>query len=117
MFVAVSRMASCVTAATVALTGSVRSKMKKKPRIGPSNPYYSSEPAVSRKKMASQAPVPSANLANKPPKSVNQQPAKMSGTAGFVDKGGLRKTPSKIEVPKLGSKSGLPLQGKRARKN
>lgn len=90
--------------------------MKKKPRVSPSNPYYSSEPAVSRKKIAASVPMPSASLANKPAKSVNQHPGKMSGVAGFVDKGGLRKTPSKITVPKLGTKTGLPLQGKARKK-
>lgn len=90
--------------------------MKKKPRIGPSNPFYSSEPAVSRKKIATQAPVPSAKLANAPAKTVDKQPGRMSGVAGFVDKGGLRKTPSKITVPKLGTKSNFPTQGKARKK-
>lgn len=86
--------------------------MKKKPRIAPSNSFYSSEPAVSRTKIAAKPPVPSATLANKPNKSVPKSPGRMSGIAGFADKGRLRNTNPKISVPKLGSKMNFPTQGK-----
>lgn len=88
--------------------------MKKKPRSAPSNPFYSSEPAVSRSKIAAKAPVP-ANLANRPPKTVDKAPGKMSGIAGFVDKGSPRTGNSKISVPKLGTKMKFPQQGKKSK--
>lgn len=90
--------------------------MKKKPRIGPSVPFYSTEPAVSRSKIAAKPPVPSANLSHAPAKTVNKTPGKMSGVAGFVDKGGPRKNTSKVTVPKLGTKMNFPTQGKARRK-
>lgn len=86
--------------------------MKKKPRSAPSNPFYSSEPAVSRAKIAAKAPVP-ANLANRPPKTVDKNPGRMSGVAGFADKGRPRTGSTKISVPKLGTKMKFPQQGKK----
>lgn len=88
--------------------------MKKKPRSSPSVPFYSSEPAVSRAKIASRAPVP-ANLASRPPKTVDRNPGKLSGVAGFVDKGRPRTGNPKISVPKLGTKMKFPQQGKKSK--
>lgn len=88
--------------------------MKKKPRSAPSNPFYSSEPAVSRTKIAAKAPV-AANLANRPPKTVDKKPGQMSGVAGFVDKGRPRATKSGVSIPKLGSKMKFPQQGKKSK--
>lgn len=88
--------------------------MKKKPRSSPSVSFYSSEPAVSRSKIAARAPVP-ANLASRPPKTVDKSPGKMSGIAGFADKGRPRTGNPKIGMPKLGSKMKFPQQGKKSK--
>ena len=89
--------------------------MKKKPRSAPSNPFYTSEPAVSRTKIAAKPLVPSSALANRPPKTVDKKPGQMSGIAGFVDKGKPRHKPSGVSIPKLGSKMKFPQQGKKSK--
>lgn len=60
--------------------------MKKRVRVQPSNPYYSNEPAVSRKMIADQGITQSASLGNSTPKMVDKKPGKLSGLAGFSDK-------------------------------
>lgn len=87
--------------------------MKKKSRVNPSTPFYSSEPAVSRKKIASQPPVASGGLANSPNKIVPHSPARMSGIAGYVNKTRPVIKPSKISIPKLGTRMRFPQQGVR----
>ena len=88
--------------------------MKKKPRSSPSVPFYSTEPAVSRAKIAAK-PMVAANLANRPPKAVDKNPGRLSGVAGFADKGRPRTGNAKISVPKLGTKMKFPQQGKKSK--
>lgn len=59
---------------------------KKRVRTQPSNPYYSNEPAVSRKLIADQGLTQNASLGNAPPKMVDKKPGRLSGLAGFADK-------------------------------
>lgn len=86
--------------------------MKKKVRVPPTNPFYSSEPAVSRTQVAAKPLVPSASLGSATPKMVDKKPARMSGVAGFVSKARPTTKPTHISVPKLGTKSNFPTQGK-----
>ncbi len=86
--------------------------MKKKPRNLQSTPFYSSEPAVSRTKIAANPPVRGGNLAARPNKVVPKSPGNLSGLAGYADKGRLKTRPSGISIPKLGTKMNFPTQGK-----
>ena len=86
--------------------------MKKKVRAQPTVPYYSNEPAVSKKLMADTMPVPSGSLGNKTPKMVDKNPGRLSGVAVFASKSAPTTKKSGITVAKLGSKSGAPQQGK-----
>lgn len=86
--------------------------MKRRVKAQPSNPFYSNEPAVASSKIASKAPVPNPNLANKPAKAVDTHPGKLSGVVGFVDKGKPRSGPSGIKLPKLGTAAKVPVMGK-----
>lgn len=86
--------------------------MKKRARVQPSVPFYSSEPAVSKKLMADSMMVPGAAAGAKTPKMVNKNPGRMSGVAGFVSKAKPATKPSGITIPKLGTKSNFPTQGK-----
>ena len=60
--------------------------MKKRVRTQPSNPFYSNEPAVSRKDIAGRPPVQNASLGNQAPRMVDKKPGRLSGVAGFADK-------------------------------
>lgn len=85
--------------------------MKKKVKVQSSTPsYYTTEPAVSRKLIAATQPTPSPGIGAKAPKTVDRNPAKMAGVAGFVSKHRLPSKPSKIGVPTIGAKP--PQQGK-----
>lgn len=85
--------------------------MKKKVRAQTSTPsYYTTEPAVSRKLIAASQPTPSPSIGLKAPKTVDKNPAKMSGVASFVSKQRPHVKASKINVPTIGVKP--PQQGK-----
>jgi hypothetical protein len=88
--------------------------MKRRIRTRPTNPYYSTEPAVSTKQIADQPLFPNAKLANKTPKRVPQHPGKMSGIAGFAQakrpKSVKFKAPSQ-KVPPVKSAVSIPKQG------
>lgn len=86
--------------------------MKKKVRVPPTNPFYTSEPAVSRKEVAAKPLVPNAALANATPKIVDKKPGRASGVAGFVSKAKPITRPTHINPPKLGAKANVPSQGK-----
>ena len=60
--------------------------MKRKVRNEPAVPFYSTEPAVSRTRVADKPIVPNAGLASDVPSTVPKQPARASGLAGFVSK-------------------------------
>lgn len=60
--------------------------MKRKVRNEPAVPFYSTEPSVSRTKVADKPLVPDAGLAHDVPSTVPKQPARMSGVGGFVSK-------------------------------
>jgi hypothetical protein len=76
--------------------------MKKRVRVAPSNPFYSNEPAVARSNITSKAPVPSAGLANRPPKMVDKSPGRLSGVAGFADKKKPHGQSAKVPVKSSG---------------
>ena len=85
--------------------------MKKRVKIQQTNPFYSNEPAVSRKEMADQSLTQNASLGNQTPKMVDKKPGRLSGLAGFAShkKPAERKitpisgkTPSASSVPKQG---------------
>jgi hypothetical protein len=86
--------------------------MKKRVRTQPTNPFYSSEPAVARGIMATKPPVQNASLGNKPSKNVPQKPGRMSGFAGFVDKHKPKQQGIKPKPPAFvpGGKSKSPKQ-------
>lgn len=88
--------------------------MKRRIRTRPTNPYYSSEPAVSTKQIADQPLIPNAKLANKAPKRVPQHPARMSGVAGFAQakrpKQAKFKAPNQ-KIPPVKSGVSVPTQG------
>lgn len=86
--------------------------MKKKVRAQPTVPYYSNEPAVSKKLMADTMPVPSASLGNKTPKMVDKSPGRLSGVAGFASKTAPLTKKSGITIAKLGTKAGPASPGK-----
>jgi hypothetical protein len=92
--------------------------MKKRVRVQPTNPYYSNEPAVSRKMIADQGITQNASLGNSTPKMVDKKPGKLSGLAGFQDKhrpkqknitqitkAGFGKPPSPSKSPQQGRPS------------
>lgn len=85
--------------------------MKRKTRTQPSNPFYSSEPAVARSKIASNAMVPNANLAGGANKTTDKHPGRLSGIAGFASKSKPGATPAVSSIPKLGSPAKVPQQG------
>jgi hypothetical protein len=57
--------------------------MKRRVRTAPTNPYYTTEPAVGKGLIASKPPVQSASLGNKTPHMVPKRPASTSGMANF----------------------------------
>jgi hypothetical protein len=59
--------------------------MKRRVRTQPTNPFYSNEPAVSRKEIADQSLAQNASLGNATPKEVDKRPGRLSGIAGFHD--------------------------------
>lgn len=84
--------------------------MKKKVRVSPTVPFYSTEPAVSRKLIASTQLTPSPVVGSKTNKIVDRNPARLSGVVGFTSKQGPHAKASKISVPAIGAKP--PAQGK-----
>lgn len=78
--------------------------MKKRIRTSPSNPYYSTEPAVANSLIAKKPPVQSASLGNQPPKMVDRHPGRISGMAGFEDK----KRPPVKKPPSVAGKRPAP---------
>jgi hypothetical protein len=87
--------------------------MKRRVRSHPTNPYYSSEPAVATSAIADKPPVQSASLGNKAPKMVDKNPARMSGIAGFSDKHKLPQKKGNIpaQAQSKGSSSPFPKKG------
>lgn len=74
--------------------------MKKRVRPNQTVPFYSNEPAVSRKLIADQGLTQNASLGNQPPKMVDKKPSRMSGLAGFTSKNKPKGKPSGI--PQVG---------------
>jgi hypothetical protein len=77
--------------------------MKRRVKTQPSNAYYTTEPAVSRKAIAAQPMVPSSSLSNTPNRIVPKHPGRMSGMAGFTSKNKPHTKPSGISIPKVGA--------------
>lgn len=86
--------------------------MKKKIKQKPTVPFYSNEPAVSKKLMADSTMSQSASLGNNTPKMVDKNPGKMSGIAGFTSKHKPSAPGAKISPPKLGTVAKSPASGK-----
>lgn len=86
--------------------------MKKRVRTQPTNPYYSTEPAVSRKLIAGQGMIPNAALGNATNKIIPKHPGRMSGVAGFSSKNKPIVKRSGITTPKLGSTPKQPAKTK-----
>lgn len=86
--------------------------MKKKVRVKPSVPFYSSEPAVSKKLMADSTMSQSASLGNTPPKMVPKNPGRLSGIAGFSSKHKPSAPGVNANIPKLGTKASSPASNK-----
>jgi hypothetical protein len=86
--------------------------MKKRIRTQPSNPFYSSEPAVAKGLMADKALVQNSSLGSKTPKMIDTKPGKLSGIAGFSDKHRPKKQGIKPKPPVFGQKSKQPAQMK-----
>jgi len=84
--------------------------MKRKVRAQPSNPFYSNEPAVSRKLIADQGMTQNASLGNQAPKMVPKHPGRLSGIAGFASKSKPPAGSSHISTPTLGAKAKQPAQ-------
>lgn len=84
--------------------------MKKRVRTQPSNPFYSNEPAVSRKLIADQGITQNASLGNTAPKMVPKKPGRLSGIAGFASKS-RPAVKNNISVPKFGTSAKSPAQG------
>lgn len=82
--------------------------MKKKVRVQQTVPFYSNEPAVSRKLIADQSMTQNASLGGKTPKMVDKNPGRASGVAGFASKAHPVGKNVGTKIPKLGSKSGPP---------
>lgn len=82
--------------------------MKRKVKTQPTNPFYTSEPAVSRKLMASQTMVPSASLAGTTNKVVPKHPGKLSGVAGFTSKTRPTAKAQHFNTPKVGATASQP---------
>lgn len=85
--------------------------MKKRVRTQPTNQYYTTEPAVSRKLIAGQGMIPNAAL-NTPNKMIPKHPGRMSGVAGFSSKNKPIVKKSGITTPKLGSTPKQPAKTK-----
>lgn len=86
--------------------------MKKRARVQQSVSFYSNEPAVSRNLIADQSMTQNAGLGFKTPRSVDKAPGRVTGVGGFTSKGHPKAAKPKVSIPKLGSKSGPPQQGK-----
>jgi hypothetical protein len=84
--------------------------MKRRVRTQPSNSFYSNEPAVAKGLMADNPPVQNASLGNKPPRTVDKKPGRMSGFAGFADKHKPAQKSLGIKPPAFGTKAKSPKQ-------
>lgn len=82
--------------------------MKKKIKVKPTVPFYSNEPAVSKKLIADSTMSQSASLGNQTPKMVDKNPGKMSGVAGFESKHKPSASGIGVSIPKFGSKASKP---------
>lgn len=85
--------------------------MKKRVKTQPSNPFYSNEPAVSRKLIADQGMTQNASLGNQTPKMVPKHPGRLSGIAGFESKSKPHTKPTGITTTKISAPAKAPAQG------
>lgn len=85
--------------------------MKKRQRIPNNNPYYTNEPAVSRKQIADQSLNQNASLNTPVNKSIDKKPGRASGIAGFKDthRPKVAKMAKTVPLPKP---SRVPQQGR-----
>lgn len=86
--------------------------MKRKVRVKPSVPFYSNEPAVSKKLIADSTMSQSASLGNATPKMVPKNPGRLSGIAGFSSKHKPSAPGVSINLPKFGAKASAPASNK-----
>jgi hypothetical protein len=85
--------------------------VKKRQRIPNNNPYYSNEPAVSRKVIADQSLTQNASLGNAPPKAVDKKPGRASGIAGFKDTHRPKAAKANLKPAPVPTAKKLPQQG------
>ena len=86
--------------------------MKKKVRAQQSVPFYSNEPAVSKKLITDQSMSQSASLGNKTPKMVDKNPGRLSGIANFASKSKPSAKPAGIKPLNISAKASSPMQPK-----